>query len=92
MAELSVIGKSLPLVDAKEKVTGTADYAADLRFPRLHSAAILRSPHAHARILNIDTSKALGLPGIKAVLTGEDTPKILWGRWSRNITSWRSER
>ncbi len=80
MAELSVIGKSLPLVDAKEKVTGTADYAADLKFPHLHRAAILRSPHAHARILNIDTSRALRLPGVKAVLTGEDTPKILWGQ------------
>ena len=80
MTELSVIGKPLPMVDAREKVTGTADYTADLRHPRLHEAAILRSPHAHARILNIDASKALRLPGVKAVLTGEDTPKILWGQ------------
>ncbi len=80
MTELSVIGKPLPMVDAREKVTGTADYTADLRHPRLHEAAILRSPHAHARILNIDASKALRLPGVKAVLTGEDTPKIPWGQ------------
>ncbi|MDP6617846.1 MAG: molybdopterin-dependent oxidoreductase, partial [Nitrospinota bacterium] len=80
MTELSVIGKPLPMVDAREKVTGTADYTADLRHPRLHEAAILRSPHAHARILNIDASKALRLPGVKAALTGEDTPKILWGQ------------
>ena len=80
MTELSVIRKPLPMVDAREKVTGTADYTADLRHPRLHEAAILRSPHAHARILNIDASKALRLPGVKAVLTGEDTPKILWGQ------------
>ena len=80
MTEFSVIGKSFPMVDAREKVPGTADYTADLLHPRLHEAAILRSPHAHARILNIDASKALRLPGVQAVLTGEDTPKIPWGQ------------
>ena len=75
MPELSVIGKRLPRIDAVEKVTGEAKYVVDLTLPRMLFGRILRSPHPHATILNIDASKAERLPGVKAVIAAEDTPK-----------------
>jgi CO/xanthine dehydrogenase Mo-binding subunit len=69
---LSTVGKSLPRVDARDKVTGRAEYAYDLRLPGMLHAKVLRSAHAHARIVSIDTSKAEALPGVKAVITGAD--------------------
>lgn len=76
MREYSVIGKRLPRVDASVKVTGEAKYTVDMMLPGMLSGKILRSPYAHAKILNIDTSKAERLPGVRAVITGNDTPKI----------------
>lgn len=67
--ELSVIGKSLDRKDGIEKVTGHAKYSSDLNFPGMLHAKILRSPHAHARITRIDTSRAEALPGVHAVLS-----------------------
>lgn len=67
------IGKRLPRVDGIPKATGEAKYAADLSLPGMLWGKILRSPYPHARILSIDTSKALGLPGVRAVVTGADT-------------------
>ena len=70
------VGKSVPRIDAYEKVTGAAVYVDDLQFgPGLLHGKMLRSPHAHALIKKIDTSQALALPGVKAVVTGKDTPK-----------------
>ena len=65
----SVVGQSVARVDALDKVTGRAKYTADLKLPGMLYAAFLRSPHAHARIIRIDTSKAEVLPGVKAVNT-----------------------
>lgn len=65
----TVIGARVPRVDAAEKVTGRAVYAADVHLPGMLHAAVLHSPHAHARILSIDTSAAEALPGVRAVLT-----------------------
>ncbi|HET8839962.1 MAG TPA: aldehyde oxidase, partial [Ktedonobacteraceae bacterium] len=70
-----VIGQPLPKVDAYGKVTGRALYADDIMLPRMLHAALLRSPHPHARILSIDTRKAQDLPGVLAVITGEDLPR-----------------
>src|SRR3989449_8533332 len=56
------------------RVTGVSKFAADLSLPRMLYAKLLRSPHPHARITAIDTSRALTLPGVKAVLTGHDLP------------------
>ncbi len=67
------IGKRLPRVDGIAKATGEARFAADLSLPGMLYGKILRSPYPHARILNIDAHKALGLPGVRAVVTGEDT-------------------
>jgi CO/xanthine dehydrogenase Mo-binding subunit len=61
-------------VDGLPKVLGKAKFAADLAFPNMLHAKVLRSPHPHARILGIDTSKALALPGVAAVLTAKDVP------------------
>ncbi len=82
MAEFSVIGERLPRVDAREKVTGKAKYAADYSLPDMLWCKLLRSPYPHARILSIDTSRAASLPGVKAVVTGNDFGGWTWG-WMR---------
>lgn len=64
------VGKPLPRVDGYERVSGTAVYALDLALPDMLHAAILRSPHAHARVKKVDVSKAERMPGVRAVLTG----------------------
>jgi 4-hydroxybenzoyl-CoA reductase subunit alpha len=68
------IGKRTIRCDGVAKVTGQAQYAADLRLPGMLIGKILRSPYAHARIRAIDTSRAEALPGVKAVATGRDAP------------------
>ena len=69
MEKYSVIGKSLPRKDAVLKVTGEAKFTDDITLPRMLYGKILRSPYPHARILNINTSKAEKLPGVKGVIT-----------------------
>jgi xanthine dehydrogenase molybdenum-binding subunit len=71
-----IIGRRTPKVDAIEKVTGRAQFGADVPLPRLLVGKILRSPYAHARIQHIDTSKAMALPGVRAVITGQDLPTV----------------
>jgi 4-hydroxybenzoyl-CoA reductase subunit alpha len=71
----NVIGTPRPKVDAYAKVTGRALYADDIHLPRMLYGKLLRSPHAHARILSIDTRRAAELPGVLAVLTGADLPQ-----------------
>jgi CO/xanthine dehydrogenase Mo-binding subunit len=75
----STIGTSVPQVTAKAKVLGRAQYAGDIKLPGMLHGKVLRSPYPHARIARIDISAALALPGVKAVLTGADTPKTMWG-------------
>ena len=71
----SPIGENKPRIDSREKVTGAAIYADDIQFGNsLLHARIKRSPHPHALIKKIDITKALALPGVKAVVTGEDFP------------------
>jgi CO/xanthine dehydrogenase Mo-binding subunit len=72
----SVVGKSVPRLDALDKVLGKTEFMADLQkqFPDLLHAKVLRSPHAHARIVTLDVSRAEKLPGVKAVVTGKDCP------------------
>lgn len=62
--------------DGVDKVTGRANYGADLSLPGMLHAVVVRSPHAHARIRSIDASAALKVPGVKAVVTGRDVPLI----------------
>src|SRR5467141_1837887 len=70
------IGISILRPDAPEKVTGVVQYVADLSPRGLLHAKLLRSPHAHARILKIDVRKARALPGVRAVLTAADIPEL----------------
>ena len=72
--ELKVVGTSPVRPDGVPKVTGTAQYGADFTLPGMLWGKILRSPHAHARIRSIDTSKAEKLKGVKAVMTSKDLP------------------
>ena len=67
-----VIGKSTALVDSSWKVTGQAHYGDDVRLPGELIGRIVRSPHHYARVLSIDCTKALELPGVVAVATGDD--------------------
>ncbi|CAG4883249.1 4-hydroxybenzoyl-CoA reductase subunit alpha [Georgfuchsia toluolica] len=66
------VGARLPLVDGVEKVTGTARYTADLPVTGALVGKILRSPYAHAELLDVDISEALKLPGVCAVITGDE--------------------
>jgi len=79
MAEFSVIGQRVPRVDAKEKVTGQAKYAADYSLTDMLWCKLVRSPYPHARIVNIDTSQAKKLPGVKGIITGKDFGGWTWG-------------
>ena len=72
MSETGAVGRSLPQLDAREKLSGSAQYIADLSRPNMLHGAILQSPYAHARILGYDLSEALALPGVRAIVTGED--------------------
>jgi CO/xanthine dehydrogenase Mo-binding subunit len=70
------VGLAIPRPDGAEKVTGRVQYVADLQPRGLLHAKLLRSPHAHARIVRIDTSRARALPGVRAVLTAADIPQL----------------
>ncbi len=74
--ELSVLGKRLPRKDALAKVKGEVKFVADMQLPGMLEVKFLRSPHAHARITRIDTSQAEALPGVRAVLTHKNVPKV----------------
>jgi CO/xanthine dehydrogenase Mo-binding subunit len=70
------VGLSIPRADGAEKVTGRVQYVADITPRGLLHAKLLRSPHAHARIVRIDASRARALPGVRAVLTAADIPEL----------------
>lgn len=76
---LSTLGTSVPQVTARAKVLGRAQYAGDIKVAGMLHGKVLRSPYPHARIVSIDVSAALALPGVKAVLTGADAPRTMWG-------------
>jgi len=77
--ELSYVGQRIPRKDGPEKVTGRAKYTGDIHLSGMLVGRILRSPHPHARILNMDTSRAEKLNGVKAVITAQDTAGIKHG-------------
>src|SRR5512136_1684790 len=79
MSEFQVLNTRAPRVDGPAKATGQAKYADDLSVQGMLWGAILHSPLAHARILHIDTSKALKLPGVKAVVTAKEAGLIRYG-------------
>ncbi|MDP6454145.1 MAG: molybdopterin-dependent oxidoreductase [SAR202 cluster bacterium] len=69
--------------DATDKALGRAEYAADLMMPEMLHAAVLRSPHAHAELVSVDTSRAEALPGVQTVVTAKDVPGL--NRFGRSL-------
>src|SRR5579864_1334273 len=74
MTDFSIIGKPIPMVDAAAKTTGWGKYTDDLSLPGMLTGKILHSPHPHARIKRIDSSRAEKLDGVAAVVVGSDAP------------------
>jgi CO/xanthine dehydrogenase Mo-binding subunit len=72
--EYRIIGKRVERVDAFERLTGEAKFAADIYLPGMLYVKMLRSPHPHAKVVRIDPSRAQALPGVKAILTPKDVP------------------
>jgi CO/xanthine dehydrogenase Mo-binding subunit len=83
--ELSAIGKRQPRLDGPEKVSGRSIFTDDVHLPGMLYGKILRSRHAHAKILKIDFSKALALPGVKAIVTGEDSENVFVNQYEAAI-------
>ena len=75
----STLGTNVAQVSARAKVLGRAQYAGDIKIAGMLHGKVLRSPFPHARIVRIDVAQALALPGVKAVLTGADAPRAMWG-------------
>ncbi len=76
---LNIVGQRVVRSDSLAKVTGQARYTADLKVPNMLVGKVLRSPHPHARIVAIDTKRALKVPGVKAAVSGFDAYGIKWG-------------
>lgn len=79
MAEFEVIGKRIPNIRAGPKGLGQAIYTDDIKLPNMLFGKVLRSPYPHAKILNIDISRASALTGVKAIITGADIPRVKTG-------------
>ena len=80
--KFKIAGKGIPVLDAKEKVTGELKFGVDFDLPRMVHGKIIRSTVPHARVKKIDASKALELPGVLGVVTHEDAPDLNWvGVW-----------
>jgi len=75
MSNYNVVGKRIPKLDAAQKAMGRAEYIQDIKLPGMLYGKILYSKYAHAKIIKIDISKAKALPGVHAVLTGNDVPE-----------------
>jgi xanthine dehydrogenase molybdenum-binding subunit len=84
MQNLCSVGKRVPKLDAVDKATGRVKYIQDLKVPGMLYGKILYSKYAHAKIVKIDASKAKEIPGVLAVLTGEDVPEIRMGVYKDN--------
>jgi len=81
----TIIGESINRIEGPEKVTGKTLYTADVILPGMLYGRILRSPHPHARIRGIDVSAARRVPGVLAVLTGQDYPGFYMGKVLRDL-------
>ena len=79
MTDFNYVGKRVPSIEAPDKAQGAGRYVTDLNLPGMLWGKILRSPYPHARILNVDASKARKLRGVRAVVTGDDPRNVLHG-------------
>ncbi len=92
MTEFAVLGKNLPRIDGQPKATGESKYGADLWSPDCLHGRILRSPYPHARIRNIDTSKAEAVPDVKGVFTARNSPNRPFGLWVEDETLFAADK
>lgn len=74
--EMKIVGDSVPRVDGIDKATGAPFFTSDIELPGMLYGKVLRSPYPHARVVNVDTSKAEQLPGVKAVIWHKNTSKV----------------
>jgi CO/xanthine dehydrogenase Mo-binding subunit len=84
-AELLTVGKSVPPVYGIEKATGELRFPADINLPNMLWMKIVRSPHAHARIVEVNSAAARKIPGVVAILTPDDVPKVLFGPYQEEL-------
>ena len=82
---LRTVGQSVPPIYGMEKAAGTVRFPADINLPNMLWMKILRSPHAHARIVAVDRSVAEKIPSVVAILTHRDVPKVLFGAYQNEI-------
>src|SRR3989441_12646973 len=85
MTTYAVVGRPVTRQEGPDKVSGTFLYSADVALPGMIWGKVLRSPFPHARIVNIDATRALGLAGVRAVITGKDTAGMRVGRMVRDV-------
>ena len=85
MTTYSVVGKPVTRQEGPDKVSGKFLYSADVVLPGMIWGKVLRSPYSHARIISIDASRAMALPGVHAVITGKDTAGMRVGRMVRDV-------
>ena len=84
-AKLQTVGQSMTPIYGVEKATGTLRFPADISLPNMLWMKILRSPHAHAKIIDIDVSAAEKMPGVAALITHKDVPQVLFGPYQNEI-------
>jgi CO/xanthine dehydrogenase Mo-binding subunit len=92
MSKQTVVGKSLPRLDALAKVTGEAIYAVDFALPGMLYAKLFRSTEPHARIRRLDTIQACSLPGVRAIITARDVPHVHFGGSVRDQTVFATDK
>ncbi len=81
----SVVSQSVPPVFGVEKATGSLRFPSDILLPNMLWMKILRSPHAHAMILEVDTAEAEKIPGVVSIITHRDVPKVLFGPYKNEL-------
>ena len=84
-AKLLTVGQSVPPIYGLEKATGGLRFPADINLPNMLWMKILRSPHAHAKIVAVETTAAERMPGVAAVITHKDVPHVLFGPYQNEI-------
>ena len=90
--ERDEIGRSVPMLDGTVRITGKTVFTFDLEIPRMLYAKVKRSPHPHAMIRSIDISRAKNLPGVRAVICGNDLPDALFGPAIRDTPAMARDR
>lgn len=81
LKDFEIVGQRIPNIDAPPKSLGQTQYVDDIRLPNMLPCSILGSPFPHAKVRHVDVSRARALTGVKAVLTGQDIPDVIFGEF-----------